>query len=90
MLRVTLPLAALLFAAVALLAWTSFADAPWEDTKTETAGGGVPAAVATDQIRCEAALSFRESVIESGATSLGFSNYERELSTANREISAYC
>ena len=66
--------------------WPAVADAPWEDE--------VPTPVVvsddTDAIRCEGALRFRDSTVQTGKVGLGGNTYDEQLANAEREIQRYC
>ena len=81
--------------AVVFAVWPVVTDAPWENDAVDR----------TAEIRCDGALSFRETIIEAGPFSQGsfterFStgpgnpggveNYDAQLAKAEREISRYC
>lgn len=92
-----LQLAALVLTmAVAVIAavfaiWPVVADAPWEDSSppaiTQPTGS-------KDAIRCQGALSFRDTVIAAGRfggnNPGGLRDYAAQLSKAEREIATYC
>ena len=66
--------------------WPALGDAPWEDE--------VPTPVVlsddTDAIRCEGALGFRNSTVQTGKVGLGGDTYDEQLANAEREIERYC
>ena len=66
--------------------WPVVADAPWEDD------GPVPVATdSTRAIRCEGALSFRDSVVVARREGLGgTARLQSQLDAAEREIDRYC
>ena len=83
-----LTVAALAIAIVAAVfaIWPVVTDAPWEDE--------VPTPVVvsddTDAIRCEGALGFRNSTVQTGKVGLGGDTYDEQLANAEREIERYC
>ena len=85
--------------AAAFAIWPVVADAPWEDN--------APIIVddRTDTVRCQGALSFRDSVIEAGRYAAGgvrrgtdrgpgnpggLRDYDEQLAKGEREIDRYC
>ena len=80
--------------------WPAVGDAPWLDDAPAVVDDG------TDVVRCDGALSFRDSVIDAGRYSAGgpdlagrgnapgnpggLRDYDAQLSTAEREIDTYC
>jgi hypothetical protein len=93
--KLVMALLALTFAlaagAMVLAVWPVVGDAPWEESNSEAAGEEE----GRDDIRCEAALSLRETIISEGRyhTSRnpdGLRDYEAQLGRAGREILDYC
>jgi len=68
--------------------WPVVADAPWEDDKI------AQEVEDTDAIRCKAALSFRQAIIQEGRYGYGnlggLRDYTAQLSKTEREITRYC
>ena len=86
---------AVAIAATVVATWASVADAPWEDDATAVVDDG------TDNIRCEGALSFRDSIVEAGEYEFGrgiagagnpdgVKDYDEQLAKAESEIDRYC
>ena len=63
--------------------WPVVADAPWEKNAVVQ-----PVIDRTAEIRCEGALSYRDSLIAASAGEIW--RYESQLDEADREISRFC
>ena len=68
--------------------WPVVTDAPWEDDVS------VPVVDRTQEIRCEAALDLRETIVRQGrynrGNQSGLLDYEDVLRDAEREIDRFC
>lgn len=76
--------------------WPAVADAPWEEDAPRVGTPVVPVEDSMNEIRCEAALSLRETLIDKGeygpqnTDGLRGSEYDGLTRKANREIARYC
>ena len=93
----TIALGVLAAAVIAILAglaiWSAVAEAPWEASSDPVVVEDV-ADDATDEVRCEAALSLRETLIRQGRFRFdnpdGVRDYDSQQRSAEAEIDAFC